>query len=351
MRKLLKQPSFIIGFAFISILLIVSLLYPYLIEQHVKKIITLYTKSGNLIGRTPFTPFQVFPFGTDDYGFQMFFTILDGAKYTILFSLAIGLLRTLIGLILAVISIMTNIKLKSSPSTMFQAVQTIPIAIVLYIILQPVIFDTDHYVYYKSAVSYSVFMQGKGYEFSMWTTIVFETFLLTLVSLPVVTKLFSEEIRLIMTNEYILCSKTLGASKWQQIIRHVIPQLWSKTFIVFIQQIIQALLLIMHLGVLQIYFGGTYIKFYQMEIDIWGVTNEWSAIIGHQLENYGATPWLVLSPLFCFALLILSYNLIIQGVTKGIKSTKQKTGNEKLETEGKRRETPTIDDFQLIIRN
>jgi peptide/nickel transport system permease protein len=324
LKNVLRQPTFLIGFIFIITLLGLSFLYSWFWEDHVKKIIVLYTKSGDVIGKAPFPPNLVFPFGTDGYGNQLAFTILDGAKYTILFSLAIGMLRTLVGLIVGVIASITNIKIKSSPSTMLQAFQTVPISLVLYFILQPVIFDTDHYVYYKNIIGYAGSLYGKHPQYSMWTTILFETFLLTTISVPLVSRLFADEMRLLMKREYVLSSKTLGSSKWFQIRKHVLPHMWSKVFVVFIQQIIQALLIIIHLGVLQIYFGGTYVKIYPMEVDIWGITNEWSGIIGYQLESYGLTPWMVLFPLLFFFLLILAYNLMLEGLNKALSDQKQR---------------------------
>lgn len=316
MKKLLKQPTFLIGFIFIFGLLVLSLLYSWFWADNANKIIVLYTQSGDVIGKAPFSPNQVLPFGTDSYGHQLAFTILDGAKYTILFSLAIGLLRTVIGLIIGIVVSVTPIKIKSNPSTMLQALQTVPISLVLYIILQPVIFDTNHYVYYKNIISYAGSMYGKPPHYSMWATILFETFLLTVKSVPLVSRLFTDEMRLLMKKEYVLSSKTLGSSKWFQIKKHVLPHMWPKIYVVFIQQIILALLIIIHLGVLQIYFGGTYVRIYPTETDIWGITNEWSGIIGYQLKSYGLTPWMVLFPLLFFFLLILAYNFILEGINK-----------------------------------
>jgi peptide/nickel transport system permease protein len=323
LKKLFKQPTFLIGFIFIFGLLILSFLYSWFWADNAKKIIVLYTKSGDVIGKAPFGPNQVFPFGTDSYGHQLAFTILDGAKYTILFSLTIGLLRTVIGLIIGIFVSVTPIKIKSSPSTMLQALQTVPISLVLYVILQPVIFDTDHYVYYKNIFGYAGSMYGKPPHYSMWATILFETFLLTMISVPLVSKLFADEMRLLMKKEFVLSSKTLGSSKWFQIKKHVLPHMWPKIYVVFIQQIIQALLIIIHLGVLQIYFGGTYVRIYPMETDIWGKTNEWSGIIGYQLKSYGLTPWMVLFPLLFFFLLILAYNFILEGINKAQNTQEQ----------------------------
>jgi peptide/nickel transport system permease protein len=352
LKKVLKQPTFLMGFIFIFSLLVLSFLYSWLWAEHVKQIYVLYTKSGDVVGKAPFAPNLVFPFGTDSYGNPLAFTILDGAKYTILFSLAIGLLRTVVGLIVGVITLITNIKVKSSPSTMLQAFQSVPISLVLYLILQPVIFDTDHYVYYKNIIGYAASFYGKPPQYGMWTTMLFETFLLTVISVPLVSRLFSDELRLLMKKEYVISSRTLGSGRWFQIRKHVLPHLWSKVFVIFIQQIIQALLIIIHLGVLTIYFGGTYVRILPMgvEVDIWGITNEWSGIIGNHLPSYGLTPWMVLFPLLFFFLLILAYNLILEGINKALSDQKQRVKIQLSEVKKSEAKRPLIhdNDFQLL---
>ncbi|WEG14550.1 ABC transporter permease subunit [Pullulanibacillus sp. KACC 23026] len=200
----------------------------------------------------------------------------------------------------------TPFNIKSTPSTLFQAIQTVPISLVLYFILQPAIFDNDKYVFFMDVIRYS-----GGYSqyppTTLWDVVLFETILLTAVSVPLVSKMFADEARDLLKKEYVNVSKTLGASKWTQIRKHVLPELMPNVFVVWIQPIIQALLMIGQLGVLQLYFGGTDVIRRAMETDVIPRTNEWSGFIGYQYQNFGAPPMDRTDPA---CLLLFSYFVI-----------------------------------------
>lgn len=68
-------------------------------------------------------------------------------------------------------------------------------------------------------------------------------------------------IHLLYQQEYILASRTLGASKSQIIIRHLFPMMREKLFVLYGQEVVETLVVFTHLGLLQLYIGGTDVSY------------------------------------------------------------------------------------------
>lgn len=314
-RQLFKNKLFLLGFIFIIVVLASSFIYTFLLKDMVTlKTSILFDSSKKLIGRAPFPPSARFPLGTDDAGNNMLYLILDGAKFTILFALSVAMLRVVIGGALGIFRAMFGVKFTSTPSNFFQSLQTVPVALLLYFILQPVIYDTDKVVNYQKVINYAGSLQGLPPSFSTTQTVIFEVVVLTLIAIPTVSRLVGNETQLILRNEFIESAQTLGGSKWHLLKRHIFPHLFPKILIVFIQQMVQALLIIMHLGILQLFFGGTKVVVYHIETTIDPKTFEWSALIGDRFDKLGVTPWVPLAPIIMFTLSILALNFMLEGM-------------------------------------
>lgn len=312
-RQLLKSKTVTIGTLLILALIIISFVYTYVWKSHLTiRTQILFDKNKNLIGAAPFPPSWRFPLGTNDAGDNMLYVLIDGAKYTILFALSVAVLRVGVGAIFGITRALYGLKFKSTPSNLFQALQTVPVALLVYFILQPVINDTDRVVNYQQAVEYAGSQRGMPPNFSLVTTIIFEVVILTLIALPTVSRLIGNETQLIMRNEFIMSARTLGSNRWQLLKKHVMPHLFPKLLIVFMQQLVQSLLIIMHLGILLLFFGGTKVVIYHTGITIDPVTFEWSSIIGSTFANISATPWIPLSPIIMFTLVILVLNIMLE---------------------------------------
>ncbi len=98
-----------------------------------------------------------------------------------------------------------------------------------------------------------------------------------------------------------------------------------KVAIFFIQELIQVLFLLIHLGVLGIFIGGG--KDVQMDespisMKIFSLSNEWAGLIGNDYREFLLNPWITLVPLVAFSTLILALKLILSGLQER-KYTKQ----------------------------
>ncbi len=73
----------------------------------------------------------------------------------------------------------------------------------------------------------------------------------------------------------------------------------------------------MHLGLLEIFFGGT-VKFLGPIEEIESYTHEWSGLIGVYFRSLTVNPWIPLVPITFFGLTIFSGNMIVKSIEEAM---------------------------------
>ncbi len=119
---------------------------------------------------------------------------------------------------------------------------------------------------------------------------------------------------MIREKEYFLAGQVLGG-EYHMMMKHIMPVLKMRMTVITIQQFVQVLILLAHLGLLKIFVGGTSIQTTitgdaQMALS---TTYEWSGLIGTYFYYLPLAPWLLLFPVGLFALTVFSANLILLG--------------------------------------
>ncbi len=85
----------------------------------------------------------------------------------------------------------------------------------------------------------------------------------------------------------------------------------------FFQQFTQTLTILLHLGLLEIFFGGT-VKFLGPIEEIESYTHEWSGLIGVYFRSLTVNPWIPLVPITFFGLTIFSGNMIVKSIEEAM---------------------------------
>ena len=83
------------------------------------------------------------------------------------------------------------------------------------------------------------------------------------------------------------------------------------------QQFTQTLTILLHLGLLEIFFGGT-VKFLGPIEEIESYTHEWSGLIGVYFRSLTVHPWIPLVPITFFGLTIFSGNMIVKSLEEAM---------------------------------
>ncbi|UOR11193.1 ABC transporter permease subunit [Halobacillus amylolyticus] len=294
-----KNIKFLIGFGVIFVIVAISVIYTATADPLVDKFYHIYGENGQLVSAAPHSPEYVF-LGTDELGFSILDQLLTGAKYTVLFGIAIAFLRVTIGFILAIpYAFFCPPRLQRVLEKLVDGMHFLPLTVIAYLLLSPVLL-----------------MPPGGFTTTEVERIIYQAVILTLLAVPLVIMLFGNEMKLIMKEEFVLSTKVLGGSSVHLLWKHLLPHLSARMGIVFGQQFIQTLLIFVHLGVLDIFFGGTIVSSGGfMQDPPQSTTYEWSGLVGSS-KNALMTGrwWYIIPPLLGFMVVIIAMQFVIQGI-------------------------------------
>ena len=307
--KALKQPQFMIGILFIIALLIFSYNWPAILDVNKEKSLELmpykYNDKGIMTGVPPFSPSEEPPFGTDLAGKNLFYQLIDGAKYTILIALGIAFFRVLFSLVIALLNPKSKLTYLDD---LVQATLYIPGTILAFMLMTALI------------------SRQSAEPMSSTRLILLQCVVLVLIGVLPLISTFSKEIHKLLNKDYIVSTIALGSKKTYVYYKHVLPELTTKLVLIFAQQMIQSLILLAHLGVLTIFIGGSLTL---MVGDPMNPTpyplplaGEWAGIIGLNFTRIQITPWVILYPLAFFAVTIFAINLMIRGIQNSVEIKK-----------------------------
>lgn len=299
MMKLLKNPLFLIGFLFITGLLIISFVYSEVMNNEVKQIQLLFDDNGKVVASSPISPRWSIPFGTDELGFNMLSKVIIGAKYTILAAFVIAALRIVISLLLGFLVGIYFPKVNRFLMSVIDGFHFVPLSLIALYLLTPVLVSGP-----------------EGFQYSLTERIIIEIIVLTALTVPILTTFIANETVEVLKKEFVVSAKLLGGSKLHIIKNHIIPVLRDRLLILYGQQITQTLLCMIHLGLFNLYFGGTVITYGDVADPPKSVLNEWSGLIGGTKNFIGWAPWIPLTPIICFALTIIAIKFMIEGYMK-----------------------------------
>lgn len=301
MRKIWKQPLFVIGFTIIILLLVSSFVYEWMYGSVPRQTLWI-EENGKPVESWPISPRLESPvhlFGTDQLGYDLLTKIIIGAKYTILSAMAIAALRMLIAVPIGFIIGTSLRKYRPAINSLIDPIHYMPTTIFAITILTPILW-----------------MPIDGFSTTLMERIVLEITILALLTAPIVTALIANESSLLYRQEYILASKTLGASNGRIIIKHILPQMREKIFVLYGQQLVETLILFTHLGMMQLFLGGTKVSYDPMADPPSSMSNEWAGLFGSTFRYLGGAPWLPLTPALFFAILIFAVSAMMEGFTR-----------------------------------
>lgn len=309
--KLFRHPLFLIGFTFIIILLVASISHAIFFDGYVPKKTLLYDDHGEFIGSPAFSPSVVPPLGTDSFGNNLFVQLIQGAKYTISIAFVVAGLRVFFSLIIGLLYSSYLMRFNKYISGIIDAFHYVPMSLVAYILLINVLLSHGF---------------NNVFTFSFSERVIFEFIIMTVIALPTLSVFFASEANQIKKNEFITSVKLLGGSQLYITKKHVIPLLRPKLVISFFEQMIQTLILLVHLGVFHLLFGGTEVirnAIGDSPVKYTSISGEWSGLIGNSFKYIFISPWIVLVPLSAFALVILALNFILEGIRAALSNNVQ----------------------------
>ncbi|SDJ36048.1 ABC transporter permease subunit [Salimicrobium halophilum] len=296
-KKFWLQPRFLISSLFLVVMVTASFIHAWFFDSHIPQ--TPFINLGENVVGPPFPPFEYSILGTDSNGVHLFYQILQGAKYTILGALAIAgisfSLALLIGIPLGFNRRGTSKWVEHTISVLY----FVPASIIAYQLLNPLMRE-----------------QLSGFATSLTYRLVAEVLVIAILLTPPATVLIANLTGEFLKKDYVISSRLIGSGAWRITRQQLFPYLKNHILDLFSRQTIQAVLVMTHLAVFVVYFGGTGIGFGMGGGPPFPVTNEWASLIGMKYYTIQTSaPWLVLVPLIFLLLFLLS----VMGITGSIK--------------------------------
>ncbi|MCC2380192.1 ABC transporter permease subunit [Bacillus wiedmannii] len=321
-----RDVRFWIGITFLSVLMIVSIGYTLFFDGNIRELTMMYNEKGELEA-APFSPSSKFWFGSDVKGRDLVQLIIEGAKWTVGASIVIAILRVIVGGGIGLLLGMYGKRSFSVISSFFDPFSIVPMVMISYFMLNEVLtFDSGAEVV------------------PLYLRVAFQIIVLVFLAVPTVMLFVAQEVKRIKKEEFMLAATVLGGSKWHRLKRHIWPHMLPSFLLLVAQQFVSVLLLLLHLGLLKLFFGGTIL----FGLDADSVTKEWTGLIGQNFRHLTTHTWIVLIPIAFYSMTILSGNLISNSMQDAIKlgNIKKPKSKDKEVKEEKRVQT-NVNDFSF----
>ncbi|TYS89892.1 hypothetical protein [Rossellomorea aquimaris] len=285
-------------------LLVASFLVPVLYPDYEEITPYLTDENNKVIAAPPFTAEEMPLLGSDRLGRNFLLLLIAGAKFTIFAALVIAALRMIFGFGFAVLYTFLPGSFTRTLKGLGESFQYLPLAIVVFGLLAPL----------EGAFQGDALPSGR-YFFIQLAGI-------AAITIPSLGIYLGEEMKLFMKQEFVDVSKTMGASRFHLVRKHLLPQFLRHSIVLFSEQVSQALSLLIQLGIILMALGG--MKVAEFSIGpyepsnpvCFSETNEWAATISMNIQQVFSTPLLVVVPLILFSILILSINSISSTLKK-----------------------------------
>ncbi len=337
LKKLFQHPLFLSGFIFLVLLVAASFIHAIFFHGKIPVTDFRYDSQGKMTGSGPFNPLEVPPLGTDEVGRHIFVLLLQGAKYTLGISILVAGLRVMISAIIGFLFGGFFSRIKPYVSRFVNGFYFIPTALLCYVLLFDVIMIPNY-----TADEYSFVLRA-----------IYELIILTIVAIPTTSLLIGNQVDHIYKMEFITTAKTLGGSRIHLLRKHVLPYMIPRLFIQFTLEIVQVLVLLIHLGFFHLLFGGTIAKdLGDGQSAYLSVSSEWSGMVGNGFDHLSGWSWMFFDVIIAFTMVILALNFIVKGMNDIFLEERKMTKKNQIKKRPEEKNSSQIKqklDFTLLI--
>lgn len=279
-------------FIFLLLLLALSFFFEFGIKTSHEPTRLIYDSNGKVL-RPPFPSSLKHPLGTDKNGSDLLTKLIVGFKYTFLFSIVSTFIRMMAAIVCSLFILFFLKPIKPYIESFLAPFLYVP-AFILFFFLA----SEDEFIIATHGEYFLIFYQ---------------LLIIVLIGFPPLLSLLMKEFEQLLTKDYVVASRLLGASKFHLARKQLFPVFKERFFIVFIQQTIANIILLVYLGVFQIFIGGKGKAGIIGEDDKFlSNSSEWGGMIGQSIFDMVHFPWILLYPTFALVGLILLFNIIMK---------------------------------------
>ncbi|WP_400164224.1 ABC transporter permease [Brevibacillus sp. TJ4] len=294
-----------IGCVSVLVLVILGIVGPWVAPYDLDFQVTVKTEEINgktVITYPPLPPSPEHWLGTDKWGYDLLTLLLYGAPYTVFVTIAIALLRVVLGTVVGL-----YIGMQDKPQGWWLAVENawsyIPIFIPVYFLLLGVNINS---------------------ELSVATLVTLFIAVVAVLGIPSVAGSVRQKTEQVKVTQYVLAAVSLGAGREQIIFRHILPQLKEQMAVIFATEMVATMTLTGLLGMFDLFVGGTVMTFDPVIYS--PVTYEWAGLLGASRGFVNSSAiWIFLTPLFAYILAISAFSLLAKGLREKYEQTYSRT--------------------------
>jgi peptide/nickel transport system permease protein len=284
----------IIGSIILLLLLLLSCLYPYFGPKDFNHQILLYDEQGKVLGRAPFPPSKAHWLGTNRNGEDLHWLLLYGAKFTLITTFGVALLRVILGGIVGIFMSLWAPFLKSYFKDFFLSFRYIPAILIGIILMTPIVGGFYDNVAISSIVTYQIII-------------------LVFIGFPTVVLFASDITDELLKTSFVQSSYLMGAGEFHILKRHLLPYMRSYGVLFTVQQFLSTLHITMQLGIFGLFLGGLNregVFGYDKPPKPATLSNEWAGLIGQSFGDLILAPWVALVPALAYFLVIFIVNIM-----------------------------------------
>lgn len=294
-----------IGCVSVLVLVILGIVGPWVAPYDLDFQVTVKTEEINgktVITYPPLPPSPEHWLGTDKWGYDLLTLLLYGAPYTVFVTIAIALLRVVLGTVVGL-----YIGMQDKPQGWWLAVENawsyIPIFIPVYFLLLGVNINS---------------------ELPVATLVTLFIAVVAVLGIPSVAGSVRQKTEQVKATQYVLAAVSLGAGREQIIFRHILPQLKEQMAVIFATEMVATMTLTGLLGMFDLFVGGTVMTFDPVIYS--PVTYEWAGLLGASRGFVNSSAiWIFLTPLFAYILAISAFSLLAKGLREKYEQTYSRT--------------------------
>jgi peptide/nickel transport system permease protein len=295
-RRAIRNPSLIIGSLITLGLLLIIFFGPFWAAQnpHLNPLpipFADFDPETNQTIRPPLAPSAEYPLGTDSRGIDNLSGLLHGARITLVTATFITLARIILGLVLGSLAGWANGRL---PDRIVMQLTTVITAIPM-------------------LISAMILVYAIGIESGMPTFII----ALSVIGWTEIAQVVRSEILVLRRQLFVEAARSIGLNEIEIVIRHLLPNIVPRLFIISFLEMGAVLILLAELGFLGVFMGGNN----RIILDDFGGppvffpdTPEWGAMLSEGVRYLRSKPFVIIGPAVAFFVAIIGFNSLGEGL-------------------------------------
>lgn len=294
-----------IGTVLVSFLVVLGIVGPHIAPYELDFQEKLHSETVNgktVIVMPPLAPSAEHWLGTDKWGYDLLTLLLHGAPYTIFVTLAVALLRVLLGTLVGL-----YIGIQDKPQRWWLSVENawsyLPLFIPVYFLLRGVSINPE----LPTSTLVALFIGAAA-----------------VLGVPSVASSIRQKTEQIKETQFVLAAVSMGAGREQILFRHVLPHIKEQVIVILVTETVAVMTLMGLLGMFDLFIGGT--KMTYAPVLFHSMTHEWAGLLGsYRGFVYSNTPWVFAIPLAAFMFAVGSFSLLAKGLRDHFRETYQRT--------------------------